>query len=303
MPGGNIRVMVTTADACQQLECQPVTILGEKYFFRELDTLETKYYLDVFGVGVEEEPNNILRALHKVGCQVAYDSFRETKVGKVIEQIVYDKHLYPVRGKNALILTERPRFGQRGPYCLDLGAALASGTRQHPNENKKNNNNKKPNTTHTQPQNQKQAKPQQAKQKQTTAPTAVAVVPKKVEMPVQIQELATRRPERKNFDQISLELNSPPSFSSPGSPDFSQLTLPILQLKSQSSSHPRVEKDGDTYMQLAWTRGKRNRTEPFDQMVSNAPPRALPTLARSNYFAVLATMEVEVEDVQAVANP
>ena len=56
-------------------------------------------------------------------------------------------------------------------------------------------------------------------------------------------------------------------------------------------------------MQLAWTRGKRNRTEPFDQMVSNAPPRALPTLATSNYFAVLATMEVDVEEVQAVANP
>ena len=40
MPGGNIRVVVTTADACQQLECQPVTILGEKYFFESLILLE-----------------------------------------------------------------------------------------------------------------------------------------------------------------------------------------------------------------------------------------------------------------------
>ncbi|CCI11546.1 unnamed protein product [Albugo candida] len=161
MPGGNIRVMVTTADTCQQLECQPVIILGQKHFFREFDTLKTKYYLDVFGVGVEEERNNILRALHKLGCQVGYGNFRETVptkevviVGKVIEQIAYDKQLYPVRGKNAPILTERPRFGQHGPYCLDLGAVLASGARQEPNEKKQNNTNKKPNTNHTQPHNQ-----------------------------------------------------------------------------------------------------------------------------------------------------
>ena len=74
--------MVTTADACQQLECQPVTILGEKYFFREFDSLETKYYLDVFGVGVEDERINILRSLHRLGCQVVYATFRETVPSK-----------------------------------------------------------------------------------------------------------------------------------------------------------------------------------------------------------------------------
>ena len=152
------------------------------------------------------------------------------RVGKVIEQIAYDKQLYPVRGKNAPIPTERPRFGHRGPYCLDLGAAISTGTRQQPKENKKNNT-KQPNTTHTQPQNQKQAKSQQEKQKQTTAPTAVVVVPKKVEKPIQIQELETRRPERKNSDQISLELNSPPSISPPEAPDFSQPTPPNPPIK------------------------------------------------------------------------
>ncbi|KAL0587057.1 hypothetical protein ABG067_003397 [Albugo candida] len=42
------------------------------------DEICANYYLDVFGVGVEEERNNILRALHKLGCQVVYDTFRET---------------------------------------------------------------------------------------------------------------------------------------------------------------------------------------------------------------------------------
>ena len=54
-----------------------MTILGEKYFFREFDTLETKYYLDVFGV-VEEERNNILHAFHQLGCQVVYGAFGDT---------------------------------------------------------------------------------------------------------------------------------------------------------------------------------------------------------------------------------
>nr|CCA20180.1 AlNc14C87G5575 [Albugo laibachii Nc14] len=49
LPGGNIRVMVTTEDAFHQLECQPVNILGAKYFFRERNTLNTKYHLDIFG--------------------------------------------------------------------------------------------------------------------------------------------------------------------------------------------------------------------------------------------------------------
>ena len=162
LPRGNIRVMVTTADACQQLECQPVTILGERYFFREFDSLETKYYLDVFGVGVEDERINILRSLHRLGCQVVYATFRETiptkgvvmstwriyfasstcpealvRVGKVCEQIVFERQLYPVRGKNAPLPTERPRYGQRGPYCLDLGANVSVPGQQQKQRNAK----------------------------------------------------------------------------------------------------------------------------------------------------------------------
>ena len=61
-----------------------MTVLGEKYFFREFDTLEKKYYLDVFSVGVEEDRTNILRSLHQLGCQVVYDTFRETIPTKAV---------------------------------------------------------------------------------------------------------------------------------------------------------------------------------------------------------------------------
>lgn len=52
MPGGKIRVMVTTEDACQHVDCQPETKLEEKQLFWEFDTLDTRYYRDVFVAGV-----------------------------------------------------------------------------------------------------------------------------------------------------------------------------------------------------------------------------------------------------------
>lgn len=32
--------MVTSTDACELIECQSVTVLGEKFFFKEYNTLE-----------------------------------------------------------------------------------------------------------------------------------------------------------------------------------------------------------------------------------------------------------------------
>ena len=129
------------------------------------------------------------------------------------------------------------------------------------------------------------------------------VAPQKVVNPVPSKELVARKPDRKLSDQISLELNTPPTITPPGAQALLHPTPPILQLTSQSYSQPRVERDGDVSMKLAWTSGKRNRVEPFDQMVSKAPPLALPKLATSNYFSVLATMEVEIEEIKAIANP
>ena len=56
-------------------------------------------------------------------------------------------------------------------------------------------------------------------------------------------------------------------------------------------------------MQLVRSHSKRHHVESFKQMISKARPRALLGLAASNYFAVLASMKVEIEEVEVVANP
>ena len=55
IPGGNLRVYVTSEEACHKLTNQEVTILGNRYTFREFDHLGSKYFLDVFGVNPETE--------------------------------------------------------------------------------------------------------------------------------------------------------------------------------------------------------------------------------------------------------
>ncbi|KAL0584618.1 hypothetical protein ABG067_005503 [Albugo candida] len=64
-------------------------------------------------------------------------------VFKVIEQIAYDKQLYPVRGKNAPIPTERHVLASWS-LLLDLGAASATGAQQHINKYRKTNQQQQP---------------------------------------------------------------------------------------------------------------------------------------------------------------
>lgn len=78
------------------------------------------------------------------------------KVGKVIDQIAYDKELYPVTRKNAPVPTERPHFVQSGPYCLDLDSVSTTGVRQQQNKH----NNQKQCKHRTQTQNQTKPKRQ-----------------------------------------------------------------------------------------------------------------------------------------------
>nr|CCA23005.1 AlNc14C176G8117 [Albugo laibachii Nc14] len=277
LPGGNIRLMVTTEDACQQLECQSVNILGETFFPREYNSLEFKYHLDVFGVGVEDERVGLLRSLNKIGCPVVYDTFREAiptkgvamstwrvyfgsttcpeqliRVGKVCEQLWYGKQLYTVRGKNAPIPTERPGFGTK---------------------------------LHSRP----------TKQPPIVATTTANVPVQKQENKVEVNVA------RKLSDAISLEFNSTINITLPASPTFNLPRLPLLQL--ETSPAPLTKQDRDVTMQLARSRGKRHRTEPFQQMVSKARSRALPGLVISNYYSVLPSMEVELEEIEVVDDP
>lgn len=82
LPGRNVCVMVTSTDACEQLEWQSVTVLGKSSFFKEYDTLDSRYYLDVFGVGVVVERLGILKSLHEKKCGLPLDTFREANSSK-----------------------------------------------------------------------------------------------------------------------------------------------------------------------------------------------------------------------------
>ena len=86
----------------------------------------------------------------------------------------FGKQLFPVGGKNAPIPTERPRYGQRGPYCLDLGAVASTPTKV-----------------------QKPAKKQPTK--------AEVVASTSLVLTVSIQKELSRKVESKLSDQMSLE--------------------------------------------------------------------------------------------------
>lgn len=117
MPGAIFRWWFSARDACQQLEFQPVTILGAQYFLQEFDSLESKYFLDIIVVGG-------VRSLHSLGCVAVYTTFRETlpckgvvmwtwgvyfststrppqlvRISRLCEQIAHGKLMYPVREK------------------------------------------------------------------------------------------------------------------------------------------------------------------------------------------------------------
>lgn len=112
-----------------ETECQSVILLGKKNFFKGYDTLESRYYLDVSGLALEVKREGI-------SFSITSDSFKGVdvkkltlptcpevlvRVAKTCEQIAL---LFPVRGIDAPIMTERPGFFHSGPYCLALGPLL-----------------------------------------------------------------------------------------------------------------------------------------------------------------------------------
>nr|CCA18944.1 AlNc14C60G4407 [Albugo laibachii Nc14] len=118
------------------------------------------------------------------------------RVGKVCEQLAYGKQLYPVGGKNAPIPTERPRFGQRGPYYLDLKSTTAGkGTKLHL---------------------------QPAKQPPIVATTTANVPVQKEENELEVNV------DRQLSDAISLEFNSTINITPPASPTINPPRLPLL---------------------------------------------------------------------------
>nr|CCA16779.1 AlNc14C25G2522 [Albugo laibachii Nc14] len=103
------------------------------------------------------------------------------------------------------------------------------------------------------------------------------------EVPEQeLEKNAVERVERKLPDQNSLEFNSTRPITPPYSSHLHPTSLPIFQVEAGTA--PSAPQDGDVTMQLA-------------------RPRALPGLVTSNYFLVFSSMEVELDEVNAVANP
>ena len=126
LPGGNLRLLVTSEEVCQKLARETITLMGNQYSFREFDVLGSRYFLDVFGIGPEMSTLTIASALHRLGCDVLYENYREAVAskrlsmstwrvyfrstscpeplvvaGKVCEQICIEGRYYLARGKGA----------------------------------------------------------------------------------------------------------------------------------------------------------------------------------------------------------
>nr|CCA15716.1 AlNc14C14G1633 [Albugo laibachii Nc14] len=145
LPGGNLRLLVTTEAVCQLLANETVTLLGNQYSFRDFDILGSRYFLDIFGLGSEISASTIMFALHSLGCDILYENYREAVAsqrlamstyrvyfrptscpapllvsGNTCEQLCIDGRYYLARGKGAPLPADRLRMGQRSPYCLPL---------------------------------------------------------------------------------------------------------------------------------------------------------------------------------------
>nr|CCA18928.1 AlNc14C59G4391 [Albugo laibachii Nc14] len=145
LPGDNLRLLVTEEEVCQKLTHEKVTFLDNQYSLREFDILGSRFFLDIFGIGPELSTMNVASALHRLGCDVLYENFREAVAskrlamstwrvyfrsascpgqpivgGKVCEQICIEGRYYLARGKASPLPVDRLRMGQRSPHCLLL---------------------------------------------------------------------------------------------------------------------------------------------------------------------------------------
>ena len=317
IPGGNLRVYVTSEENCQKLTDQEVTILGNKYSFREFDLLGSKYFLDVFGVSPGMECGRIARALHDLGCDIIYENFREAIAGKAItmstwrvyfrstscppalyvngkvcEQLDIEGRLFLARGKSSPLPTERLRFGQRSNYCLGCS----------PKQTKANSGHKasirqpaKPATapkpavvdikTSTVPKNQVKS---QSKRKNSIESSSNEVTKSPAISTKQVNNEVPMG-STNDSDEISVDGLGTPEFTPPGSP-IPTSTSPLQPAQTH-------------HWMTARSRNKRNRkVNEFPNLISRARPAPLDGLATNNYFDVLRSVEVKYEKVDVTTN-
>ena len=323
LPGGHLRVMTATIEACKRLECQEVTILGSKYKFRSYDALSNKFFLDVFGITSVATTDNMLRALYTLGCSILYADFREVNHdrgiamsswrvyfntdtcpvvllvnGKICDQLELDNRLYPSRGKNAPISMERVRYGQRSQFCLQLapkpaprkasstGASLlakATSKTQAVPQCTKVPI-KKPETNES---------PAVEHTDKTSGADTHASKPKPITPKQNVSTTAQGDSPTESMlddaDAISLECASPNNLTPPGSPAIS------------APKEPRRQQTITDEWMTARSLKKRNRKhDVFTHLISRAQPKPLEGLATSNYFEVLRSLDVEYEKVELI---
>lgn len=155
------------------------------------------------------------------------------RVGMVCEQIAFEKRFFPVPGKNAPIPTERPRFGQQGPYCLDLGAVATDPTTA-------------------------QEIPENAPVVASTSLVMLLLIEKDV-----AKKVEGKRPNKYAGLHLSSRYHTT---GGGGTPEF-PVQNPSSPWNGGKISSTRtikpVEWDGDIYMHLARSCGHRHRVDPF----------------------------------------
>ena len=317
IPGGNLRVYVTSEENCQKLTDQEVTILGKKYSFREFDLLGSKYFLDVFGVSPGMECGRIAHALHDIGCDIIYENFREAIAGKAItmstwrvyfrstscppalyvngkvcEQLDIAGRLFLARGKSSPLPTERLRFGQRSAHCLGFA----------PKKNAAKSVPKAP----TRPP----AKPSKASQSPVVDDKKSIKPTKKVDSGSKIQTglddfskkvtqspVSSTTPVTIEIPVDSTNASDVLSVDGLGTPEFTPPGSPIPTTTCPSNPTPTQQ------WMTARSRSKRNRkVNAFTNLISRARPAPLDGLATNNYFDVLRSVEVIYEKVDVTTN-
>ena len=316
MPGGNLRLLVTSEEVCQKLAHETVTLMGNQYSFREFDVLGSRYFMDVFGIGPEMSTITVASALHRLGCDVLYENFREAVAskrlsmstwrvyfrstscpkplvvaGKVCEQICIEGRYYLARGKGAPLPVERLRMGQRSPHCLLLPVNTPNSTQRAT----------KPPT----PTTESKSVPSKRTGKTTKPAQEQQHIKDKERKSTSSNAKSTSKTDETFCPLTTTEANTSDHHQKASTSPVSE---PEEKLGSSDSQPAEESKQAEESQPDSWTvvrsNNKRNRSlDSFKSLLSKAPPKKLEGLATSNFFDVLSTIDVEYTKIDVTTNP
>ncbi|DAZ99011.1 TPA: hypothetical protein N0F65_011266, partial [Lagenidium giganteum] len=283
LPGGDLRVMVKSKEACLRLERQEVKLLGGKYKFKEFDALADRYFIDVSSVDSDVEADLMLRGFYELGAQPIYGTFRDVNMDAVVTTATWRVYFRSSQCPPALIVngtaactpytqgtlrsSQRMGFGHRSRHLLDLSGGQPQGA--------------------------------QPRQSPPSQPSFADVV---------------RRPSSR--DLLAPGVNSParpstPTQLAPSTPSELSLDTDVTELPSPPpsprASLPALPPPVSTCTTLATVPAKTNKRSRNDRdccnLLTKSRPKPVEGIATSNYFDVLGTVEVDIQCRQATADP